>query len=170
LRARLCDGVPGRRRGTPDDRAWHDAPAGVPVQEALVVLVLLILCLVVLVLAGVVVAVLRDEGPLLHEVERDLPGDGMPTDRPMTGDDVHGLKFTVALRGYRMADVDVALNRLAQELSERDAMIERLRAGADEQPATRTRQENGPPPLGAGLDQTMETETSHGSAHGGGPA
>jgi DivIVA domain-containing protein len=147
--------------------------------EARHVLVLLILFLVVLVLAGVVVAVLRDDQPVLQDVERDLPGDGMPVGRPMTSEDVHGLKFTVALRGYRMADVDDALTRVAHELAERDATIERLRAEATQDRATETQQSDFPPlgvgseqtgwhahvppPLGADSDPTMETETTYGA-------
>ena len=60
-----------------------------------------------------------------------LPG-GMPEpastvppvrlpDRPLTGADVDDLRFVQALRGYRMDQVDDALDRLAGE-------IERLRA------------------------------------------
>ena len=37
--------------------------------------------------------------------------------------DVDALRFPLAARGYRMADVDDALNRIAAELAERDARI-----------------------------------------------
>jgi DivIVA domain-containing protein len=36
---------------------------------------------------------------------------------------VDGLRFPLAARGYRMADVDDALSRLGAELAERDARI-----------------------------------------------
>ncbi|HZG94184.1 MAG TPA: DivIVA domain-containing protein [Mycobacteriales bacterium] len=125
-------------------------------------LVVLILCLVVLVLAGVVVAVLRGDEPLLQDVERDLPGDGMPTDRPMTSDDVDGLKFSVALRGYRMAEVDDALSRLAHELAERDATIGRLQAAGEATPVTEQRAPDDASP-GGGTEPAMETGTAPGS-------
>lgn len=37
--------------------------------------------------------------------------------------DVDALRFPVAVRGYRMADVDDALGRLGAEIGERDARI-----------------------------------------------
>jgi DivIVA domain-containing protein len=81
--------------------------------------VVLIVCILigVALLGGVAVALsLTDRGledePVDH---RDL---GLP-DRPLTADDVSGLRFRVGWRGYRMDDVDVALDRLAAAL--RDA-------------------------------------------------
>ena len=47
-----------------------------------------------------------------------------PTELPdqgMTADDVRGVRFAMALRGYRMSDVDWALERMADE-------VDRLRA------------------------------------------
>lgn len=49
---------------------------------------------------------------------------------PLDADDVHDVRFDQAVRGYRMAQVDEALARLAQELRERDAEIARLRDAA----------------------------------------
>ena len=57
-------------------------------------------------------------------------------------DAVHGLRFDQAVRGYRMAQVDVALARLADELADRDAEITRLR---------------GEPPAGRSVDDTAAT-------------
>jgi DivIVA domain-containing protein len=37
------------------------------------------------------------------------------------------LRFGLAFRGYRMADVDAFIERVGVELTERDAEIERLR-------------------------------------------
>jgi len=45
---------------------------------------------------------------------------------------IEGLRFTVAFRGYRMDEVDSALDRLADELDRRDlriAELERARSG-----------------------------------------
>ena len=55
----------------------------------------------------------------------------LPDDRPVVGDDVRALRISVALRGYRMSEVDWLVDQLAQVLDERDAEIARLRAGAD---------------------------------------
>ena len=55
----------------------------------------------------------------------------LPDDRPVVGDDVRALRISVALRGYRMSEVDWLVDQLAQVLDERDAEIARLRAGTD---------------------------------------
>ena len=44
------------------------------------------------------------------------------------------LRFDQAVRGYRMSQVDTVLDRLADELRERDAEIDRLRAELAEVP------------------------------------
>lgn len=65
----------------------------------------------------------------------------LPDGRAMSAVDVDALRLPVALRGYRMAETDEALDRLARELTERDEQIEALRAElaqqslAGEQPA-----------------------------------
>lgn len=48
--------------------------------------------------------------------------------RPLTPEDVAALRFPMAVRGYRMAEVDAALERLAEELRDRDRRIGRLEA------------------------------------------
>ncbi|QFG70299.1 DivIVA domain-containing protein [Ornithinimicrobium pratense] len=50
---------------------------------------------------------------------------------PLSPVDVHGVRFDIALRGYRAEQVDGALERLAAELGERDAEIARLREERD---------------------------------------
>lgn len=50
---------------------------------------------------------------------------------PLGPAEVQGLRFDVALRGYRAEQVDAALERLAAELGERDAEIARLRGERD---------------------------------------
>lgn len=52
----------------------------------------------------------------------------LPVGRAMSAGDVDALRLPVALRGYRMAETDEALDRLARELTERDEQIEALRA------------------------------------------
>ena len=52
----------------------------------------------------------------------------LPDDRAVTGDDVRALQISVALRGYRMSEVDWLLDQFAQVLDERDAEIAALRA------------------------------------------
>lgn len=62
---------------------------------------------------------LRDESPW------ELPGDRM-----LNPDDVDSVRLPVALRGYRFAETDSLLDRLAGELRARDLEIARLR-GSD---------------------------------------
>lgn len=50
---------------------------------------------------------------------------------PVAAGDLSSLRFDQALRGYRMEQVDQALQVLGSELAERDTEIERLRAQAD---------------------------------------
>jgi DivIVA domain-containing protein len=63
-----------------------------------------------------------------------MPPDGtpveLPDDGPVRGDDVRDLRLSVVLRGYRMAEVDWVLDRLASQLDDRDQEIARLRAAS----------------------------------------
>ena len=52
----------------------------------------------------------------------------LPDERPVTGEDVRGLQVSVAVRGYRMTEVDWLLEQLAQVIEERDEQIAALRA------------------------------------------
>ncbi|MFF8030167.1 MULTISPECIES: DivIVA domain-containing protein [unclassified Streptomyces] len=76
------------------------------------------------VVAAVTLAVVGggDNGPLPEAAPEHL-WDALPPDRPVSRADVDGLRFPLAVRGYRMADVDDALGRLGAEISERDARI-----------------------------------------------
>lgn len=51
-------------------------------------------------------------------------------DGPVRPPDLADLSFTVALRGYRMDEVDAVLDRLTRELAERDHQLARLRSRA----------------------------------------
>ncbi|MFJ6655397.1 DivIVA domain-containing protein [Streptomyces sp. NPDC091377] len=68
-------------------------------------------------------------GPL-PEAQPQRLHDPLPWDRPVGRADVDALRFPLAVRGYRMADVDDALNRLGAELAERDARIADLESAA----------------------------------------
>jgi DivIVA domain-containing protein len=71
----------------------------------------------------------------------------LPDDRPVVGDDVRALRISVAVRGYRMSEVDWLLDQFAQVLDERDAEIAALRA-------TTTRTAGGP----AGRSDVEDTD------------
>ena len=58
---------------------------------------------------------------------RDEPLWDLPANRRLTFDDVSAVRLPVALRGYRFAETDALLDRLAEELAARDEEIARLR-------------------------------------------
>ena len=70
---------------------------------------------VVLVLGGIA-AVAAGRGGAMPENDRDLPPSRVPEDGPLTAEHLRRVRFPLALRGYRMADVDALLSRLASQL------------------------------------------------------
>ncbi|MCU1678335.1 MAG: hypothetical protein JWM93_3093 [Frankiales bacterium] len=88
------------------------------------------LALAVLLLAGLlfgVAAVSVGHGSPLSDSAPDRRPPILPADK-VNPADLESLRFTMALRGYRMDEVDAVLDRLSTELSVRDAEISRLRA------------------------------------------
>ncbi|SEN52883.1 DivIVA domain-containing protein [Actinacidiphila rubida] len=81
----------------------------------------------VAVVAAVAMAVLGDGGAL-KEAEPDRIDDRLPPDRALLRTDIDAVRLPVAVRGYRMLDVDEVLDRLGAELAERDARIAELEA------------------------------------------
>jgi len=70
---------------------------------------------IVLVLGGVAV-VAAGRGEPMSEAYDDRPDALVPADRPLTAADLRRVRFSVALRGYRMSEVDALLARLGTEL------------------------------------------------------
>jgi DivIVA domain-containing protein len=88
-----------------------------------------VLVLAVLLLAALlfgVAAVSVGHGSPLSDAEPDRRPPVL-AGRGVGAEDVQGLRFTMAMRGYRMDEVDAVLDRLAGELSVRDAELSRLR-------------------------------------------
>ncbi len=84
------------------------------------------------VVAAVAVLVARDR-PVLA----DDPTPGRPLrwpETPPTAQDVASVRFAVAVRGYRMDQVDRVLDDLARALEHRDRVIEALQAPPDREP------------------------------------
>lgn len=79
----------------------------------------------IVVLTGVVGVVAAGRGGTMAEVYDDRPDARVPADGPLTADDVRQVRFTTALRGYRMSEVDSLLARLADELAEAQSASER---------------------------------------------
>lgn len=70
------------------------------------------------------------EGGELAPAPPDVADLALPTG-PLAPEDVAALRFSMAARGYRMAQVDAALERLADELRDRDRRIGLLEASAE---------------------------------------
>lgn len=68
------------------------------------------------------------EGPVMADAPPDAPDLGLPSG-PVRAGDIAGVRFGLAPRGYRMAEVDEVLDRLAAELADRDTRIAVLEAG-----------------------------------------
>lgn len=96
-------------------------------------MLLFLMIAMVVVIAAVTLAVLGSGdgsgGPVtggLPEVEQDRIEDPLPLTRPVVPAAVVGMRLPLAARGYRMAEVDDVLDRLAAELAARDARIASL--------------------------------------------
>jgi DivIVA domain-containing protein len=74
--------------------------------------------LVVLAMGGVAM-VASGRGGSMPPAYDDRPDLDLPEGRPVGADDLRRVRFPLALRGYRMSDVDALLARLATELEER---------------------------------------------------
>ncbi|MEU9620154.1 DivIVA domain-containing protein [Streptomyces sp. NPDC048155] len=86
----------------------------------------LLLAMVVVVAAVTLAVVGGGKSAVLQDVAPEQLTDPLPTTRPVGRADVEALRLPVAARGYRMTDVDEALDRLGAELAERDARIAEL--------------------------------------------
>lgn len=74
--------------------------------------------LVVLAMGGVAM-VASGRGGSMPPVHGDRPDLGLPAGRALEAGDLRTVRFPLALRGYRMSDVDALLDRLATELEDR---------------------------------------------------
>ena len=87
------------------------------------------LILVVMVLVvGAAALVALGSGGSLPDAERDRLAARLPQHRPLARADVDALRFPMALRGYRMDEVDDVLDRLGAELMHRDVRVSELEA------------------------------------------
>lgn len=71
--------------------------------------------LVVLALGGVAVLAAGRGAPLVEEYD-DRPDVDAPPTGPLRPADLRRVRFPLALRGYRMSEVDALLDRLADQL------------------------------------------------------
>ena len=78
------------------------------------------LCLAIIVLVAVVAT---GWGGGMPEAYDDRPDSRVQADRPISAGDLVHVRFSSALRGYRMSEVDTLLDRLAQEMAQREALV-----------------------------------------------
>lgn len=70
--------------------------------------------LVVLAL-GAIAVVASGRGEPMERAYDDRPDAVVPADGPLSGADLRRVRFSLAVRGYRMSEVDALLDRLAAE-------------------------------------------------------
>jgi DivIVA domain-containing protein len=70
----------------------------------------------IVLLMGAVAVVAAGRGGTMAEVYDDRPDSRVQAERPLSAEDVRTVRFTTAFRGYRMAEVDALLERVAAEL------------------------------------------------------
>lgn len=78
-------------------------------------------------------AVATREGPILADAPADIADVVLPPG-PLQPEDLNSVRFGLAIRGYRMDQVDRVLERAAAEIGERDARIAELLHAAAAKP------------------------------------
>ncbi|MGI4894719.1 MAG: DivIVA domain-containing protein [Janthinobacterium lividum] len=91
----------------------------------------IVLLVLVLLVIGAVAAVAtgRVSGGMAPATST-RPYRGLP-DGPVIARDVDGVRFSLGLRGYRMDEVDAVLDRLREEIRERDEELAAWRTAED---------------------------------------
>lgn len=90
--------------------------------------------LIVLAMGGVAM-VASGRGGSMAPAYVDRPDVALPDDRPLEAQDLRTVRFPLAVRGYRMSDVDAVLARLATELEDRAERGDEDGAAGDAGPA-----------------------------------
>ena len=70
---------------------------------------------------GAIAVVAAGRGAPMSPAYDDAPDSLVPRNGPVTGEDLRRIRFPLALRGYRMTEVDALLERLAEELERSEA-------------------------------------------------
>lgn len=98
-----------------------------------------VLIALVVVVIGLAAAAFIGRIPMtpMDEPTRTTPFEPL-RDGPVDADDIDGLRFDQTLRGYRMNQVDEVLDRMRDELLDRDHEISRLRAELEARAAAGT--------------------------------
>lgn len=97
--------------------------------------------LVVLAMGGIAM-VAAGRGTPLEPAYDDRPDALVPADRPLRAADLRAVRFPLALRGYRMAEVDALLARLTAQLEAAEAEPESTTRPEPRESAEESEQEN----------------------------
>jgi DivIVA domain-containing protein len=81
--------------------------------------VVAVVLLGIVLLTGFAVVLALTESPISVEPVDRIDA-GLP-EHPITSEDIGGLRFRIGLRGYRMDDVDAALDRIRRDLAEAES-------------------------------------------------
>jgi len=79
--------------------------------------------LIVVLLIGAVAVVASGRWGAMAPAYDDRPDVSVPARQALSSDDIETARFGVAVRGYRMDEVDTLLERVAREVAERDRRI-----------------------------------------------
>lgn len=95
---------------------------------------------VLVVIIGAIAVVVAGRDDALADVYEDRPDATLPTGRPLTAEDIEGVRLSTAVRGYRMDEVDALLARVQSDLRARkssDTVTMRPEARAQIEPEPR---------------------------------
>ncbi|GAB4011716.1 DivIVA domain-containing protein [Nocardioides ultimimeridianus] len=75
-----------------------------------------VFAIMIVLVMGVIAMLAAGRGEPMTPAYDDRPDAVVPQDRPLAAQDLRGVRFSLALRGYRMSEVDALLDRLAREM------------------------------------------------------
>ena len=117
---------------------------------------LLLVCVAIAVVGGVAVLVARDR-PLIEDAPAGARRLVWPPEEDVIPADLDEVRFTVALRGYRMDEVDRVLEDAASALADRDRRIAELeRQGAEATSTSGAEPTEGAEPVAAPAGEPTE--------------
>lgn len=77
-----------------------------------------VFAILVVLAMGSIAVVAAGRGTPLQEEYDDRPDAFVPADGPLSPGDLKAVRFSLAVRGYRMSEVDALLSRLSRQLEE----------------------------------------------------
>jgi DivIVA domain-containing protein len=90
--------------------------------------------LVAVLVVGAIVVVAVGRGDVMADAPPDRPDPGLPDHRPIAAADLPRLRFSMGLRGYRMNEVDAALERIGSAMAGLEQEVAELRVLARRTP------------------------------------